>query len=232
MLGSSSRTANPDLMSMISQVIAELSQSSKRCSLTNPSQAFIAPRLEMYRAQDIVTLTKDGVPTLSEHPYAYEIRQQFGKTIHRIGYQMLQVHPEDVAEHNGLGGAPLWVTFDENVYDITRALRTCPDGTIVSILADSLVDFPFESDLERQLLSWRPWGRDAGDPRYRCDLIDRLTPFKCGTLKVKGPLPPKNLRAYTRRMLRSRDNPSTGILIAIRGLVYDVTGMSNSPVVR
>lgn len=35
---------------------------------------------------------------------------------------MLELNAEEVAEYNGLNGAPIWVSLGNTIYNITRAL--------------------------------------------------------------------------------------------------------------
>ncbi|KAI4868876.1 hypothetical protein F4820DRAFT_408985 [Hypoxylon rubiginosum] len=116
---------------------------------------------------------------------------------------MLELNAEEVAEYNGLNGAPIWVSLGNTIYNITH--------------------FPFTSDDERRILVQRSWGKVTLDANYRIDLINRLEPYKCGKVKRVKLEPLNQLFTYTPRMLRLHDNPRNGIYIAIHGLVYDVT---------
>ncbi|ORY54357.1 uncharacterized protein BCR38DRAFT_509211, partial [Pseudomassariella vexata] len=135
------------------------------------------------------------------HEHAETIRREFGNTIHPIGKLLMRRKRQEIAEYNGENGMRRWITIGIDIYDVTT--------------------FTFGSREERERLLNTPGSivklPEADDVRK--DLLSRLFPYKCAfTEGFKGCVRNYTL-PMTLRMLSWHDNPSSGLYMAIDGIV-------------
>ncbi|KAI2631839.1 hypothetical protein GGR54DRAFT_1943 [Hypoxylon sp. NC1633] len=155
----------------------------------------------------LTVLTASRCPTLAaDNELAQQIRQEFGKTIMPIGQQWIERLPEEVAEHKSIEDSPLWVTFGTAIFDLS--------------------DFPFESEEERETVM-KIHSDPLEPPEFSDDFADRITPYRCGTVKFPSDDPPPKPTPYTRLMIQWRDNPFLGIYVIVNDLVWDIAEYSN-----
>lgn len=82
--------------------------------------------------------------------------------------------------------------------------------------------------MEKGQLTENPGGRPKSlpdDADVYEDLLKRLQPFRCALFE--GQKAPKKtvLPPFTPAMLSWHDNPTSGMYIAVEGIIYNVTGM-------
>jgi hypothetical protein len=65
--------------------------------------------------------TSKGPTLVDGHPQADTIRAEFRDILLPLGKLLEKRRPEEVAEYDGLNGAPMFVTIDVDVFDITGA---------------------------------------------------------------------------------------------------------------
>lgn len=58
--------------------------------------------------------------------HAAQIRAEFRKSIQPIGKLLMYKRHEEIAEHNGKNGMPLWISVGTDVYDVTSESRPSP----------------------------------------------------------------------------------------------------------
>ncbi|KAK8052303.1 hypothetical protein PG993_003688 [Apiospora rasikravindrae] len=165
------------------------------------------PTAEMIR-RELITLSPLG-PKLREdgHPAADQIRGELNQSGQKIGKLLLPRTVEYISEYDGRGGMPMWIIISTTVYDITR--------------------FTFGTQKEKAQLTENLGGRPNSlpdDPDVYDDLLQRLFLFRCALFegrkapkKTMAELPP-----FSPAMLSWHDNPTSGMYIAVDGIIYNV----------
>ncbi|KAK3370753.1 hypothetical protein B0T24DRAFT_705189 [Lasiosphaeria ovina] len=130
-----------------------------------------------------------------------------------VGRLLLPRPHADVEEMNGLDGRPKWIYFGQDVYDIT--------------------EFAFADANEGRYLKGPHGGNVAMSLYDRCstidvpDLLKRLAPYRCATIKppLPNPLPrPRSqLPVYTMREVSRHVYRETRVWVVIERLVHDFT---------
>ncbi|KAH8203039.1 hypothetical protein TruAng_002767 [Truncatella angustata] len=166
---------------------------------------------------DLTTCTEQGFQLLSSTAdvggKATSIRNSLADLTAK-GKLLQRMQLAEVAECDGTGKMPVWVTYMDSIFDITA--------------------FPFANTTQRVIMCKNPGGPLEFDKEHssetKAHLIGRLMPYRCGLLRSEHRHVSEfyDLQTYTPTSLRYHDNPSLGCYTAIGCFVYNLTEYCDS----
>ncbi|KAI1864107.1 uncharacterized protein JN550_009127 [Neoarthrinium moseri] len=170
------------------------------------------PQYQNYSFSDVTTCSKQGYRLLEgdPNPIMSNLCGDMKENGVSKGKLLQWLRTEEVAEHDGKHGLPLYVTYKSQVFDVT----------------DFVADTQEQNDLVRKNPGGELQFSEHDDGSSRAALIKLLRPCRCGiVMPRKGRQVSLNaLDVFTPSRLRHHDNPSDGMYTAIHGYVYDLTG--------